>query len=89
MMGVLPLQFMPGENAESMNLAGVESYSILGLEEPLSPLQHVKVEVVKPDGSQCFFQAILRLDTHREIELYLKKGIFQSILHKWKERIEI
>ncbi|MER1987431.1 MAG: aconitate hydratase AcnA [Solibacillus sp.] len=89
MMGVLPLQFMPGENAESLNLTGVESYSVLGLEEPLTPLQQVKVEAVKPDGTKCCFQAILRLDTRREIELYLKKGIFQSILHKWKTRIEV
>ena len=88
MMGVLPLQFMPGENSESLHLTGEESYSIVGLEEPLSPHQQVNVEVAK-DGSTKVFQAVLRLDTRLEIELYLKKGIFQSILHKWKERIEI
>ena len=89
MMGVLPLQFLPGENAASLHLTGVERYNILGVDESLSPLQQVKIEAVKPDGSKCFFQATLRLDTSREIELYLKKGIFQSILQQWKKRVEV
>ncbi|WP_214791655.1 hypothetical protein [Bacillus sp. ISL-4] len=85
-MGIVHLQFMPGENYESMNLTGLESYSIIGLDEPLSPFQNVKVEAIKPDGSRTAFQTVLRLDTHMEIELYLKKGVFQSILDQWEER---
>ncbi len=86
MMGIVPLQFMPGENYESMNLTGLESYSIIGLDEPLSPFQNVKVEAIKPDGSRTSFQTVLRLDTRMEIELYLKKGVFQSILDQWEDR---
>ncbi|WP_026567652.1 aconitate hydratase AcnA [Bacillus sp. UNC41MFS5] len=86
MMGIVPLQFMPGENYESMNLNGLETYSIIGLNEPLSPFQRVRVEAIKPDGSRTLFQTVLRLDTRMEIELYSKKGVFQSILDQWVER---
>jgi len=89
MMGVLPLQFMSGENAEALQLTGTERYSVLGLEKSLTPQQHVRVEAVKQEGTKIQFQAILRLDTHREIDLYKEKGIFQRILHERKARIEV
>ena len=89
MMGVLPLQFMPGEGAAALQLTGEEQYNITGLDGSLHPLQHVKVEAVKRDGTKRVFQAVLRLDTQREIELYAKKGIFQSILQQWQQRIEV
>ena len=89
MMGVLPLQFMSGENAEALQLTGTERYSVLGLEKSLTPQQHVRVEAMKQDGTKIQFQAILRLDTHREIDLYKEKGIFQRILHERKARIEV
>jgi len=83
MMGIVPLQFLPGENAESLNLTGLETYSIIGLNEPLSPFQEVRVEAIKPDGSRTTFQTVLRLDTRMEIDFYMKKGVFQSILGQW------
>jgi len=89
MMGVLPLQFVSGENAEALQLIGTERYSVLGLEKSLTPQQHVRVEAVKQDGTKIQFQAILRLDMHREIDLYKEKGIFQRILHERKARIEV
>ena len=85
MMGIVPLQFSSGENAESLNLSGLESYSIIGLDEQLSPFQQVRVEAVRPDGTKTSFQTVLRLDTRTEIELYLKKGVFKSILSRWEE----
>lgn len=84
MMGIVPLQFSPDENAESLNLTGLESYSIIGLDKQLSPFQLVTVEAVKPDGAKTSFQTVLRLDTRMEIELYLKKGVFKSILSQWE-----
>lgn len=84
MMGIVPLQFLPGENYESMNLTGLETYSIIGLNEPLIPFQKVRVEAIKPNGSRTSFQTVLRLDTRMEIELYMKKGVFQSILDQWE-----
>ncbi len=86
MMGIVPLQFMPGENPESLNLTGLESYSIIGLDGPLSLFKHIKIEAIKPDGLKTSFQTVLRLDTRREIELYLKKGVFKSILDNWEAR---
>ncbi|MED3661865.1 aconitate hydratase AcnA [Ureibacillus sp. FSL K6-8385] len=89
MMGVLPVQFMPGENAESLQLTGEELYNIYGLEEPLAPFKKVEVEAVKQDGSKRVFQAVLRLDTKHEIELYRKRGIFRSIIQKWKQQVKV
>jgi aconitate hydratase len=85
MMGIVPLQFMPGENCESIKLTGLETFFITGLNEPLRPLQKVRVEAMKPDGSRISFGTVLRLDTSMEIEFYLKKGVFQSILDQWEE----
>lgn len=85
MMGIIPLQFMSGENDESLQLTGLETYSIIGLNEPLSPLQKVRVEAINANGSRISFQTVLRLDTQMEIELYLKQGVFQSILGQWEE----
>lgn len=85
MMGILPLQFMPGENCESLNLSGFESYSIC-LSELLTPLQNVKVEAIDSVGTRISFEAVLRLDTSMELELYLKKGVFQSILDNWEAK---
>jgi aconitate hydratase len=87
MMGIVPLQFMPGESYESWSLNGQETYSIMGLNESLSPHQKVRVEVTKPNGSRLSFQTVLRLDTRMEVELYVKKGIFQSILGQWEQSL--
>jgi aconitate hydratase len=87
MMGIVPLQFMPGESCELLNLTGRETYSIMGLNEPLSPRQKVRVEAINPNGSRISFQTVLRLDTRMEVELYLKKGIFQSILDQWEQSL--
>ncbi|KAA9031680.1 aconitate hydratase AcnA [Niallia endozanthoxylica] len=87
MMGIVPLQFMPGENYESLNLTGLETFSIIGLNEPLSPFQEVMVVATKENGSKTTFQTVLRLDTRMEIELYMKKGIFQSILGQWEKSL--
>lgn len=86
MMGIVPIQFLPSDNAEKLGLDGTEKYTIpLG---KLTPRQEVTVEVLKQDGSTFTFDAIVRLDTQLEIELYEKRGIFQSILHQWKSKAE-
>lgn len=89
MMGIVPLQFMPGENYESFNLTGLESYSIIGLGELHSPFQNVRVEAINPDGVRTSFQTVVRLDTRMEIELYSNKGVFQRILDQWEEREKV
>ncbi len=79
-MGVLPLQFKPGENVDSLGLTGKETISIEGLGNDLRPQQEVAVLVQRPDGSQSTFWAIARLNTAVEIEYFRNGGILQTVL---------
>jgi aconitate hydratase len=81
-MGVLPLQFRPGETAETLGLAGTERLSIRGLRDGLAPRQHVKVEVSRPDGTSFQFEAAARLDTPVELNYYRNGGILHTVLRK-------
>lgn len=81
MMGILPIQFLENDNAETWQLDGTESYTIHI--DKLSPREKVLIEVTRLNNSKLSFEAIMRLDTQLEIELYEKRGIFQSILQQW------
>jgi aconitate hydratase len=78
-MGVLPLQFLPGENAESLGLTGLERYDITGLSAEIRPRQEVRIEV---DEGRKTITAIARLDTPVEINYYRNGGILQTVLRK-------
>jgi len=78
-MGVLPLEFLPGENRETLGLTGYEVYDILGLED-LFPRKRVEVVARREDGSEIRFQAIARLDTKVEVDYYQNGGILQTVL---------
>lgn len=79
-MGVLPLVFKQGENADNLGLTGHEMYNILGLEDDLIPRSHLSVEAIKPDGGVVKFEVISRLDTHLEVEYYKNGGILHTVL---------
>jgi aconitate hydratase len=79
-MGVLPLQFMPGENADSLSLTGYELFSIEGLSDHIQPHSTLRVTAQRPDGSQVKFEAIARLNTLIEVEYYRNGGILQTVL---------
>ncbi len=79
-MGVLPLQFRPGESAELLGLTGKEQYSILGLNEQLTPRGEVTVIAHKDDASQVKFQVVVRLDTLIETDYYKNGGILHTVL---------
>jgi aconitate hydratase len=81
-MGVLPLQFKPGQNAESVGLVGSEKLSIAGLAGELKARQEVTVEVERADGSRGSFAAVARLDTPVEINYYRNGGILPTVLRK-------
>jgi aconitate hydratase len=81
-MGVLPLQFLPGENAESLRLGGSERLTITGLEGGLKPRQELPVEIYSKDGTKAFFKVVVRLDTPIEIEYWRNGGILHSVLRK-------
>jgi len=80
-MGILPLQFKDGESREGLGLTGEEEYSIVGLDDNLSPLQELTVEA-KSEENQVSFQAVVRIDTPVEIEYYKNGGILQTVLRK-------
>ena len=79
-MGVLPLEFVDGENAESLGLSGKEVYDITGLSDDLQPLQDVTVTATGEDGSVRSFSATLRIDTPVEIDYYRNGGILHTVL---------
>jgi aconitate hydratase len=79
-MGVLPLQFKPGENAAALGLTGREIYTILGLAQILSPGGEIAVQVERENGSKFTFQAIIRLDTTNEIRYFQSGGILNNLL---------
>ena len=81
-MGILPLQFRPGQNAESLGLTGKERVTIQGISGTLTPRQDVTVEVERPDGTTTSFVATARLDTPVEINYYRNGGILQTVLRK-------
>jgi aconitate hydratase len=76
-MGVLPLQFRPGESAASLGLTGQETFAITGIEEMNSGPVPREVTVAA-DGRE--FRAIVRIDTPGEAEYYRHGGIMQYVL---------
>jgi aconitate hydratase len=81
-MGVLPLQFKPGQSAESLGLTGKERLTISGISGKITPRQDVTVQVERPDGTKTSFVATARLDTPVEINYYRNGGILHTVLRK-------
>jgi len=79
-MGVLPLQFMPGDSIASLGLTGHEVFSIKGLENGVSVHQQLTVRADREDGSAIQFRVISRLDTPIELEYFRKGGILPYML---------
>lgn len=81
-MGVLPLQFPEGENADSLGLDGTETFDIAGvteLNEGRTP-RTVHVTATKTDGGVVEFDAVVRIDTPGEADYYRNGGILQYVL---------
>jgi aconitase A len=81
-MGILPLQFRPGENKESLELTGREVYDIEGIEASLKPHQDVNVKVTREDGTTFSFQTIARLDSHIDVTYYKNGGILLTVMRR-------
>lgn len=86
-MGVLPLQYKPGENAESLGLKGAERYSITGIANDVTPLKEVDITAVNSSGATIRFQVIARLDSNIEIEYYRHGGILQYVLRQFLHKV--
>jgi aconitate hydratase len=80
-MGVLPLQFVSGENYKSLGLTGKETYEIDGLSE-LKPGQKIQVKVRGDDGSTKEFTTLSRIDTPNEVEYFKHGGILPYVLRQ-------
>jgi aconitate hydratase len=78
-MGVLPLQFEEGENAETLGLTGKESYDLLGIEN-MMPQGELTVKAKDENGVETQFQVIVRLDSIVELEYYMNGGILHKFL---------
>jgi len=81
-MGVLPLQYSPGQSAESLGLSGTEVFDITGIEDGLEPGCRVTVVARNDDGSAAAFEAVVRLDTEVEVDYYRNGGILQTVLRQ-------
>ena len=82
-MGVAPLVFTNGQNAESLGLDGTEIYSITGLVDDLKPHKILDVKAIHPSGNEIRFKVEARLDSAIEIEYYKNQGILQYVLREY------
>jgi len=81
-MGVIPLQFLPGETRESLGLTGEETIAIEGIAEGLAPRKKVRVTATAADGSIKRFEALARIDTAVELDYYRHGGILNYVLRQ-------
>lgn len=85
-MGVLPLQFKPGDNVASLGLTGEEVYSVEGLQASLAKGfkagREIMVKARRKNGEVKEFRAVVRIDTPREMEYYRHGGILQYVLRQ-------
>jgi aconitate hydratase len=81
-MGVLPLQFLPGENRESLGLTGEETFEILGVPDAVNGSGRAQVLAVDPDGRGRKFGVVVRVDTPQEADYYRNGGILPFVLRQ-------
>jgi len=81
-MGVLPLQFKPGEGRAALGLTGRETYTINGLSAGLTPGQELTVVATRDDGAAVEFQAIARVDSLIDVEYLNHGGILPMVLRQ-------
>jgi aconitate hydratase len=78
-MGILPLQFYPGDSRQTLGLTGMESYTFLGVEPGAT---EVTVKVTAPNQNDTQFQARIRIDTPKEWDYYLNGGILPYVVRQ-------
>jgi aconitate hydratase len=85
-MGVLPLQFIEGQNASSLGIIGNETFERIGLCNTIRLGQMIKVKVIRVDSSSFEFEVIVRLDNVVDINYYYNGGIMQTVLRQLIEK---
>ncbi|HEX8209051.1 MAG TPA: aconitate hydratase AcnA [Longimicrobium sp.] len=84
-MGILPLQFLQGESAETLGLSGRETFDIVGLADAIAghlATRELTVRATAEDGSTREFGAYIRIDTPQEVLYYRHGGILQYVLRQ-------
>ena len=84
-MGILPLQFLPGESAATLGLTGRESYAIGGIDESLGPRARLSVVATADPadgGGEVRFDLVARLDGAVEVDYWRQGGILQAVLRR-------
>jgi len=79
-MGVLPLQFIEGNNRTNLNLIGSELITVIDIQEGVNPSDHVQVEIKYASGDIKKIKTLCRIDTKNELEYYKNGGILQYVL---------
>jgi aconitate hydratase A / 2-methylisocitrate dehydratase len=79
-MGVLPLEFMPGESPKSLGLTGLEIFDFEGLNRNFEPRKKIEITARDASGEAKHFSAIARVDTPFEVSYYRHGGILQYVL---------
>ena len=82
-MGILPLQFKPGQNPQTLGLDGTETYATVNLSDELKPLQDVTVRAETTDGRVITFETTCRIDTPVEVDYYRNGGILHTVLRNF------
>jgi aconitate hydratase len=81
-MGVLPLQFIEGENASTLGLTGLETFEVEGIQGGITPGMMVTVRARSEGDTEVRFDAVARIDTPYEIHYYRHGGILQYVLRQ-------
>jgi aconitate hydratase len=81
-MGVLPLQFKPGESAVSLGLTGREVYDVTGLSQDTNPRAELQLSATSAEGETRRFAVTARLDSDIEVSYYRNGGILPAVLRQ-------
>ena len=81
MMGILPLEFLPGETMASLGLTGQEMFTIRGL-DALAPRARLTVDATAADGKRTSFRVLARVDDPTDVEYVRQGGILQQVLRE-------
>ena len=79
-MGVMPLEFLPGESRTTLGLTGQETLDVEGLTDGLAPRKRVRVKVRAADGTAREFEAVARVDTPDDVAYYRHGGLLPYVL---------
>jgi aconitate hydratase len=80
-MGVLPLEYLSGQTADTVGLEGTESFTI-SVDETVQPRDEITVVAKKSDGTEITFQTLCRIDTPVEVTYYRNGGILHTVLRR-------